>query len=251
MFKKKYLILMILGFVFFFLSMQNFTFVFGITDTINDPENDVVKDFYHPGDYFDEIDITKLEVNDDILTLTVAGLLSDWEGYYYSEQKEAQIILIDNFDFDLYKKSGNISFPYYTITYTNWTSTIDFDVFFVKHLSETSKVYWTGSDYSSNENSAMSIGTGVDSSIEGNLSKTDYTITTNTTYFATTSCVTMTMVDEGVVIHFYFDFAPDEYLFNPFDTGDGKGIPGYELYIFLTTVLGISIFLIIKRIKRK
>ena len=252
MIKRKYSILMVLGIILISLSFQNLTFVTGIDISITDPEDDVIKDFFYPGDYFNEIDIVKLEVEGQITNLTVAGNLTDWEGYYYSEQKKAQVMIFEDFDMDLYKKTGNYSYPYYSVDYQNWTYSIDdFDVFFVKHIDEyqSHDEYWNGSGYSTSEGSAQSIGDGSGSSIIGNVSETDYIIPDTATIFALTTCVTLESIDSTIYIHFYFDFAPDE--FNPFKTGDGDKIPGYNLWIVAVAMIGISIYVVIKRMKRK
>lgn len=252
MLKRKYSILMVLGIILISLSFQNLTFVTGIDISITDPEDDVYKDLFYPGDYFDEIDIIKLEVNGQITNLTVAGYLSDWEGDYYSEQKRAQVMIFEDFDMDLYKKTGNYSYPYYSVDYQNWTITFDeLKVFFIKHIDEyySHDEYWTGSGYSPNEIDAQSIGYGSGSSIIGNVSNTDYIIPDNATIFAITTCVTLELIEDTIYIHFYFDFAPDE--FNPFKTGDGDKIPGYNLWIVAAAMIGISIYIVIKRMKRK
>jgi len=253
MIKRKYSILMVLGIILISLSFQNLTFVTGIDISITDPEDDVYKDFFNPGGYFEEIDIIKLEVHEQITNLTVAGALSDWEGDYYAEQKRAQVMIFEDFDMDLYRKTGNYSYPYYSVDYENWTYYgLDYlDVFFVKHIDEDQShdEYWTGSGYSPYEIEAQSIGDGSGSSIIGNVSETDYTIPDTATIFALTTCATLETIDSTIYIHFYFDFAPDE--FNPFKTGDGDKIPGYNLWIVAVAMIGISIYVVIKRMKRK
>lgn len=252
MIKRKYSILMVLGIILISLSFQNLTFVTGIDISITDPEDDVIKDFFYPGDYFNEIDIVKLEVEGQITNLTVAGNLTDWEGYYYSEQKKAQVMIFEDFDMDLYKKTGNFTYPYYSVDYQNWTISFDYlDVFFVKHIDEylSHDEYWTGSGYSPKEIEAQSVGNGSGSSIIGNVSMTDYIIPDNATIFAITTCGTLEIIDSTYYLHFYFDFAPDE--FNPFKTGDGDKIPSYNLWIVAAAMIGISIYIVIKRMKRK
>lgn len=249
MIKRKYYILMFLVIVLISLSFQNLPFVAGIDISITDPEDDVAKDFFHPGDYFDEIDIVKLEVHGQITNLTVAGSLTDWEGEYYSEQKRAQVLIFEVFDMDYYQETANFSYPYYSIDYQNWTISFDYlDVFFVKYIDEDNEEYWTGAGYSPNEVDAQSIGYGSGSSIIGNVSNTDYIIPDNATIFALTMCATLETIDSTIYVHFYMDFAPDEY--NPFERAGGDEIPGYNLWIVAIAMIGISIYIITRRLKK-
>ncbi len=251
MIKRKYSILMVLSIILISLSLQSIIFVSGTKDTITDPENDVYKDFVNPSDYFDEIDIVKFEVEDQIgnqiINLTVAGNLSDWGGYITPAYKLGEVFLFENLDYDYYKANQNFTYPYYKVSYQNWTGSINFDVFFIRYLTYSSvREYWTGAGYSTDKNFAESIGNGSGSVITANISKTDFEINATTTYFARTWVTTQKLVGETIFIHFYYDYAPDH--FNPYKLPGG--IPGYEIGIFISSMIGLSIIIIIKQ-KRK
>lgn len=239
---------MVLGSILICLSFQNLPSVTGIDISIQDPEDDVVK-LYFPftyadsGDYFDEIDIINFEINGQITNITVAGSLTDWEGDYYSEQKIARVMIFETFDWEVYK-SFDLNYPYYSVSYRNWTYAYDYhDVFFLKHINQTYEEYWTGSGYSYSEYDAQSIGYGIGSSIIGNVSKTDYIIPNNATIFAFIQCATV----EDMTIMIYVDFAPEE--FNIFVESKDE-IPGYSLWIVAIAVIGTSFYIVSRKIKK-
>ncbi len=80
--------------------------------------------------------------------------------------------------------------------------------------------------------------------VEGTVPPAAWTVPDNVTWYVDTIAGNAD-VDEIL----YADIAPDEYA--QFPTGGDDAIPGYDLFIFIGALFGISIYVVIKRIKRK
>ncbi|MFX1409886.1 MAG: hypothetical protein ACFFA6_06015, partial [Promethearchaeota archaeon] len=139
------------------------------------------------GDYHDEIDIVKLEINGQTMNLTFAGNIADWESNDVF-QTEAQIMCHENFT-GSYLESLAV-YPYYLIYYDNWTQhELGYNVFFVQKIEGSPwMLFWNGSDWVEDDREAMVIGSASDKSIIASVPPGALVIQESLTIIAASGC---------------------------------------------------------------
>ena len=243
--KRIHYIYAVLSIVLLSLTLQTFTPVLGLNAIETDPENDVYRihvigssQDISKGDYRDEIDIVKLEINGQAINLTFAGNMTDWQS---NDTIETIAIVILHPDF---KGLDEVSYPYYEIYYDNWTDYgLGYKVF-LTYETEFDTEYWDGSEWVDHENDAMEVGSASDKSITADVSTDALNITDDLTFIAQSMCVEKIGDDEAMG---YIDIAPNKY--DPFASEDQ--IPSYNLFIVVGVLFGITLIIIKKQIKRK
>ena len=247
--KRVYYMFTILSIILLSLTLQSITPVLGLNVIITDPENDVYRLHVTPssqdvskGDYHDEIDIVKLEINGQFVNLTFAGNIADWESND-SVQTEAEIMLHENFT-GSYMESLMI-YPYYLIYYDNWTNfELGYRVFFVLKIEDSPwRLFWNGSEWVADEDEAMDIGSASDKSIVANVPPGAFVIPDNITYIAASGCNEAIGMYEMIG---YSDIAPNKY--DPLASNGGE-IPSYNLFIVVGFLVGVCLIIIRKQIK--
>ena len=251
--KKIYYSLAFLSILLLSLIQHTITPVVGLNTTVNDAENDVYYvsltaegENIKKGNYHDEIDIVKFEINNQNLNLTFAGNINDWEGAD-DVITEAVMVLHPNFDMELYKE-GNMTYPYYAIYYDNWSQSLGYRVIFAhvyEYLGDEDREFWNETaGWVSNNTLALDIGSASDKSIIANVPPKAYNITNNTTYIAQSIHIKYSPSE----IKYYIDIAPEEYMLLE---ETEEVIPGYNLFIIVGVLVGISLIIVRKHIKRK
>ncbi|MFX1314757.1 MAG: hypothetical protein ACFE9T_02765 [Promethearchaeota archaeon] len=241
-----------LSILFLSLIMQTFTPVVGFNVTVDDAENDVYYvsvtadgEKVKKGNYHDEIDIIKLEINDQNINLTFAGNINDWQGVGDVETG-AIIVLHPNFDMELYKK-GNMTYPYYAIYYDNWSQSLGYRVIFAyvhEYLGDEEKEFWNDLGWVTSEEDASPIGTTSDKSIIANVPPKAFNTTNSTTYIAQSVHIKYYSNE----IKAYIDMAPEEYMLLK---ETEEIIPSYNLFIIIGVLIGSSLIIVRKYFKRK
>lgn len=257
--KRIHYVLAILSILLVSLTVQTLTPVVGLNLSVDDPENDVFRAYVNidemsqelsRGNFHDEIDIVKLNVSNQIFNLTFAGYINDWVSNGYADTS-AQIILHPDFNMTLYIQ-GNITYPYYSILYQNFTSSffpytsLGFHAFFIYVIDIETIVFWNETaGWVSDESYAEDIGYVSDKSIIADVPLGAYDIPDNVT------CIAMTTYAEQLsMVEFllYGDIAPNEYDLYP---SEDDVIPSYNVFILVGLLFGISLIIIRKHIKRK
>lgn len=203
------------------------------TESFTDPENDVVRinmqtSEIDKGDYHDEIDFTSVAMVDDYFNATFAA---NFDGPDIS----CTFYLFEHYDPD------NETFEYSVLAIKS--SSAPSGVFF-SHYIRMGITYitevWTGAGWSFDYNDGYNIGTMIGNLVEGTVPSGAWTVPDNVTWYAES-----TAGNPLVDVILYFDKAPDASI------GDDGAILGYDLFIFIVAIFGISIYIVIKRIKRK
>ena len=251
---RRYYSLLALGFLFFILFLQNCNLAIGLTTQINDAENDVY--FLNSADYsikktslHDEIDIKTLSINGQNINLTFYGNVSTW---YETENitNGAIIALYDDFDWDYYKTNRTVPFPYYGIQYRNWSfylgglPSMDFDVYLSYFQDEYNEFFWNGTHFVEDLDEAISIGYATEKSIVATVPSDGFEILDNCTI------LTQSIYSEifgFFEVQIYTDIAPEK--FNLFITSESS-IPGFDILIFICTILGITLIIMKKQMKK-
>jgi hypothetical protein len=247
----------ILSIVLLSLSLQSITPVLGLNATITDPENDVYRVKYvivtpfgygtspnpaQQGDYHDEIDIVKFEINGQNMNLTFAGNIADWQstGVY---DTIAMMLLYPNFDMDLFPEEPQ--YPYYVAYYQNHSIYgPDYKLVFVHNIDNETSLYWEGVGWTDDQGSSANIGSASGKSIIANVPPGAYTIPDNVTYIVASEHDEYLGGSEGIA---YLDVAPNEY--EPWPDAAEDEIPSYNLIIMVGVLVGICLIIIKKKIK--
>ena len=153
----------------------------------------------------------------------------------------------ENFDMS----SGDMIFPDYYVYCRNWTG-LGFEIFFINITVEIIDddilfprfYFWTGENWSEEQDQGQDIGLISDKSMLASIPTEAYIIPDNLTYIAI-SMIMETKDFNDVVL--YLDIASEEYA--PFDTSNGS-IPSYELFFFIYAMIGISLIIIRKAIRK-
>ena len=251
--KRIYYIFAILSILFLSLTFQTFTPAVCLYASVDDAENDVYYvsltaegENIKKGNYHDEIDIVKFEINNQNLNLTFAGNINDWEGAG-DVKTGAIMVLHPNFDMELYKE-GNMTYPYYAIYYDNWSQSLGYRVIFAhvyEYLGDEDREFWNETaGWVSNNTLALDIGSASDKSIIANVPPEAYNITNNTTYIAQSIHIKYSPSE----IKYYIDIAPEEYMLLE---ETEEVIPSYNLFIIVGVLVGISLIIIKKQIGKK
>lgn len=252
--KKNYSLLIFFWIVLLFFTFQNIPLVKGLDATIFDSENDVfliVDDSVIQGDYHDEIDIVKLEFHGQEINLTFAGNTSDWKFSFADENNIIDTLIVIMFYENFDMSSGDMIFPDYYVYCRNWTG-LGFEIFFINITVEIIDddilfprfYFWTGENWSEEQDQGQDIGLISDKSMLASIPTEAYIIPDNLTYIAI-SMIMETKDFNDVVL--YLDIASEEYA--PFDTSNGS-IPSYELFFFIYAMIGISLIIIRKAIRK-
>ncbi len=252
--KKNYSLLIFFWIVLLFFTFQNIPLVKGLDATIFDSENDVfliVDDSVIQGDYHDEIDIVKLEFHGQDINLTFAGNTSDWKFSFVNENNIIDTVIFIMFYENFDMSSDAMIFPDYYVYCRNWTG-LGFEIFFINIIVEINDddiffpefYFWTGVNWSEGQDQGQNIGLLSDKSMLASISIDAYLIPDNLTYIATSMIMEIKDLNDVVL---YLDIAPEKYA--PFDTSNGS-VPSYELFIFICAMIGISLIIIRKAIRK-
>jgi hypothetical protein len=236
--KRKFYFITILSILLFLLTLQAMGLVTARTESFTDPEDDVWRideqnwDF-QKGDYHDEIDITSIAMADNYFNATFAANLS---GPFF----QCTFYLFEHYDPDNeiieYGISAvNVSGVFRGIYFEHYVPTGVPDSYFVE--------VWTGTGWSFNILDGLNIGNITGNLFEGTVPPAAWTVPNNVTWYFETIAGEV----NGEI--YYADIAPNE--FEQFPTGGDDAIPGYDLFIFIGALSGISIYIVAKRIKRK
>jgi len=244
--KRIHYIFAVLSIVLLSLTLQTFTPVLGLNAIETDPENDVYRihatessQDISKGDYHDEIDIVKLEVNGQNINLTFAGNMVDWQS---NDSFYTQAIIILHPDF---KSLEDMTYPFYALIYDNFSSYgLGFKVFFTNQTEFDDEEYWDGSGWIGSPSSAIEVGNASEKSITAYVPPAAYTIPDDITFLAEA----LILEEIGYYEAFaYADIAPNKY--DPFASEDK--IPSYNLFIVVGLLFGISLIIIKKQIGKK
>ena len=265
--KRIYYKFAVLSIVLLSLTLQTFTLVVGLNVIITDPENDVYRVKYESiifmspptfgyvpapssaqdagrGDYHDEIDIVKFEINGQTMNLTFAGNINDWQmtGIYVTI---AMMLLFPDFDMALYKQ-GKQQYPFYVAYYQNHSHFgPDYKLVFIHQIDNETSECWDGAGWTDTQILAASIGSASGKSIIANVPPGAYTIPDNVTYIAASEHDEYLGGGESMA---YLDIAPNEYELWSVSKDE---IPSYNLFIVLGVLFGISLIIIKKQINSK
>ncbi len=231
--KRKFYFITILSILLFLLTFQSMGIVTARTESFTDPEDDVYRiDVQHndfkKGDYHDEIDITSIAMVDNYFNATFAANFTGPDiqcAFYLFEHYDP-----DNkthFEYEIFAENSSVYFVHHV-----GTGLIQF------------LEVWTEAGWSFNFNDGLIIGSIAGNLVEGTVPPAAWTVPDNVTWY-----VGSTAGNPLVDVILYADIAPNEY--EPFPTGGDDAIPGYDLFIFIGALFGISIYVVIKRIKRK
>ncbi|MFX1322883.1 MAG: hypothetical protein ACFFAQ_14695 [Promethearchaeota archaeon] len=248
--KRVYYIFAVLSIVLLSLTLQTFTPVVGLNVILTDPENDVYCIHYtesgqeiSKGDFHDEIDIVKFEINEQTMNLTFAGNIADWQSsdsLDLSVETWAIILLHPDFQgFDIQ------SYPFYEIIYHNETIYLLDYRMILTYVTEFDEEYWDGSGWTSDINLAVDVGSASGKSIIANVSTDALNITEDLTFIPQSTCYNSLMLQDEIIV--YADFAPNKY--DPFASDDE--IPSYNLFIVVGVLVGISLIIIKNQIKKE
>ena len=235
--KRKFYFITILSILLFLLTFQSMGIVTARTESFTDPEDDVYRiDVQHmdykKGDYHDEIDITSIAMVDNYFNATFAA---NFEG----PDIECTFYLFEHYDPD------NETLEY-GVSAVN--SSAGFSGVYFEHYIPSGIIYfvevWTGTGWTFNILDGLNIGSMTGNLVEGTVPPAAWTVPDNVTWYVVSNAGNP-LVD----VILYADIAPNEY--EPFPTGGDDAIPGYDLFIFIGVLFGISIYIVIKRIKRK
>ena len=233
--KKKIYFLTVLSVILFLLTFQSIGIVTARTESFTDPENDVYRvdiqaSDVKKGDYHDEIDITSIAMVDNYFNATFAAPFVGAD------------IVCDFFLYEYYDPD-TLEYGIYAVK----SSTGLNDVYFV-HYVPSGQIYlsevWTGGGWSFDFNDGATVGSMTGNLVEGTVPEAAWTVPDNVTWYVH-SLAGRPFVD--VII--YADYAPKD--FDPYPSGDGDEIPGYSLSILISALFGISIYIIIKKIKKR
>ena len=252
--KKNYSLLIFFWIVLLFFTFQNIPLVKGLDAIIFDAENDVfliVDDSVIQGDYHDEIDIVKLEFHGQDINLTFVGNTSDWKFSFVNENNIIDTLIVIMFYENFDMSSDAMIFPDYYVYCRNWTG-LGFEIFFINITVEIidddvaflNLYFWTGVNWSEGQDQAVNIGIISNKSMSAHIPTEAYIIPDNLTYIAISMIMEIKDFNDVVL---YLDIAPEEYA--PFDTSNGS-IPSYELFLFICAMIGISLIIIRKAIRK-
>jgi len=237
--KNTYLILSCLTILSFIITLQAIPLVNCLTTTINDGQNDVVmmRGFFpsDQGNYLDEIDIVKLDIDGQEFNLTLGG---DLESISFMHSW----IEVTIFICETYNSSKSLWDQWqYGITYYPYTDYIVELYWFEPIPSGYHHWGWDDDASQFDDNTALADPVG---SISGNI------ISAYVPEKALNISDTFTFIVEtqyGYISNtsWYYDCMPDQYA----EYNYVGGIPGYGIFIMLGAIFGITAIIIKKRLK--
>jgi len=242
MLRRKIMLLGILGISLIFSIIYFLPNVHAINYTISDEEDDVLQDCptgEETGDYHDEIDIIELTVAGQYINFTVAGSFFDWDSSYFGT-----VIFSQSFESDA---SNHLTWspPYYAIDWQNKSGPIEVTLEKGYHLGGNNFAYevWNGTGW------------------EDRNTATPFNILSDITEHSLISYIPDGVEDipsnmKVVGNTKFFDFDGCDYSdLTPIPSSDtdssDNGIPSYNLYIFICTMIGVSIIFLRKYRSRK
>ena len=254
MIRKKLYALSFLSFLLILLTLQNLPRVIGLTETKNDPVNDV---YYFPhnsiiptnkSDYKDGIDIIRLDLDGQYVNVTFEGSLEALS--VADEWLECSIFFYETYDplIDSYDQRQ------YSVTYKSIPpDSLNYNVYFIYWEPNFgySLKYWNGTSFEYNAFAGISIGNVTGNLLTAEIPPLAFTVLDNVTYYVESQWGNLM---DPKYTSWHADCCPDafsDYL-EPSD-GDGDGgddaIPGYDMLILIGAIIGISIILLKKRSK--
>ena len=252
MIRKKLYALSFLSILLIVLILQNVPQGIGLTETKNDPVNDV---YYFPhnsilptgkGDYVDGIDIIRLDLDGQYVNVTFEGSLEAIS--VADEWLQCSIFFFETYD----PLISNFDQWQYSVTYKSIHPTEPYYVYFIHYIPNSGYTsdYWNGSGWSSSGLDGVSIGNVTGNLLTAEIPPLAFTVLDNVTYFVESQWGNF--LDPKYNTSWHVDYCPDEFsdYLEAFD-GDGgdDAIPGYDMFIFIGTIIGISIILLKKRSK--
>lgn len=218
-----------------FLIFHNIPSVGGIKEEIYDTADDIYRfennKLKDQGDFKDDIDIIKLELDGQFVKISfTANLLS--------AELTCTIYFFSHYD------PYNISYEYgiFYANYSFFSQNESLRVFFIKFIGGLqTKQYWSGIDWSYNISQGESIGSVLNNTISGTIPLQAWEIPNNVTFYAIS-----TSGDPSTDKYVYADVAPNEY--SPYKLPSNK-VLGYELSILFSCIICISFITLWKKKK--
>ncbi|MFX1297345.1 MAG: hypothetical protein ACFFD2_21130 [Promethearchaeota archaeon] len=240
--RNKYLILSCITILSFIITLQAIPIVSCLTTTINDGQNDVIKmtGFYPSGkgDFINEIDIVKLDIDGQKFNLTLGGDLESISFNFSWIEVEVMI-------FETYNTSKSAwDQKQYGMIYDNFFT--DYLVLFYWFEPTPSGYSYWGWDndsetFDSNTALADEVGSISANVITFEVPEKALVILDNFTFIVETQYGSL-FTNQS----WYYDCMPDQYAeYNYL----GGGIPGYGIFIMLGAIFGITAIIIKKRLK--
>ncbi|MFX1503798.1 MAG: hypothetical protein ACFFDH_22745 [Promethearchaeota archaeon] len=235
MLKRKVIMFSIFGILVFFSILNFLPVAHGINFTTSDAENDVIRNCGtgdETGDYHDEIDIVNLIVAGRNVNLTVAGNLAKWNASPYGS-----VIFSSRFMSNPAPTYYMWTAPYYAIDYDNDTGSM---------IATLEKGYSIGGG-----NFAYEVwnGTAWEDRIGGNPINIVVSVTTHSIL-----CYIPDGVEElpsnmkALAVTRVFGISCGFIDLTPIPSD--QGIPSYDVFVLICTMIGIS-FIIIKKYKKQ
>lgn len=236
MFKRKVLLLSIFSFLVFFSVINFLPVVHALNLNINDAENDVIRNCGtgdDTGDYHDEIDIVKLIVSGRNVNVTIVGSLAKWNLSYYGS-----VIFSEWFRAVSAPSYFAFNVPYYAIDYDNDTGSMVGKLEKGYPLDGGGYAYevWNGTAW---DNMYDMVG--------GPINIVD-TVTKHTVTFYIPDAVEELPNIMKAVVSNRFSGSCEFIDFTPLSSD--QGIPSYDIFVLICTMIGIS-FIIIKKYKKQ
>lgn len=252
MIRKKLYALSFLSFLLILLILQYLPRVISLTETNNDPVNDV---YYFPhnsiiptgkGDYKDGIDIIKLDLDGQYVNVTFEGSLEALS--VADEWLDCSIFLFETYD----PLISNYDQRQYSVTYKSVPpDSPDYDVYFIYYESNGgyANKYWDGDSFEYNAYDGISIGNVTGNLLTAEIPPLAFTVLDNVTYYVMAQWGNFM---DPKYTSWHADYCPDAFT-DYLETFDGDGgdeaIPGYDMFILIGAIIGISIILLKKRSK--
>ena len=232
MFKRKILLLAIFSCIVFYSFIYYLPKAYAINFTTSDAENDVLRgcDPGDTGDYYDEIDIVSFNVAGRNINCTVAGSLAKWNNSHYGTASFSSGIQVS-------PQNGLVtSIPLYVVEWENKSAPIEATL--EKLYSSGGHDVWNGTGWE-DESTATAANIVVD-------------VTNHSVISYIPDAVEEIPSNMKVICktHLWI-YSPSICSFSdvtPLPSPD-TGIPSYNLFILICTMIGIS-FVIIKKYKK-
>jgi hypothetical protein len=251
--KINYYSLSFLSILILFLAFQNVVLVTALTETKTDSVNDVYL-FPHSyimptkqGDFLDEIDIIQYSINGQDINITFEG---DIEAISVNNTWiTVNLFLFETFD----PKNDTWNQLQYSVFYENFTgyftayfvfneptSYLDGNVLGYLHL------FWDGDSFEHNVLTAISIGNASGNSIAVEIPLNAFNVSKAVASYVESQYGNFL---DPRYENWYMDYCPNA--FSEYSVHGGRGIPSYNVFIFILSIIGISLILLKKQIKFK
>jgi len=235
MIKRKIYSVILLCFILFVISFQYIPVVKGFTESVTDPQNDIIKIERTTGNVeivssHDEIDIVNMTLDGQYTNLTFAGNIT-------GQKIECTIYFFENYN------PNNLIFEY-GVHYSNFTG-LGFNVILIKFIpsgDDYEYQFWNNTvGWTSSNISADIIGTSSDYVIDAIIpANSSLVIHENITWYAVSTYFTESFV--------YVDCAPNSFCAIP---ETGPDFTQIILFIAIAAFVGIGAFYLYKKRKPK